>query len=308
MVPRWAGTVLQDSLGLRPGERVLVLADRPLAPAAAALDEAARALGAAEVKAHLLPDPDRLQVVPRWITDAVRSADAIVSLRAALRLAAEDALMRAALDAFHRARRGRWVSMAQVDVSVLETALAPGLAEAAARARALAARLRAAAGVRLTAPGGTDLQLTFAGRPVHADTGWVRQPGDFGNLPAGEAYVAPDETGAEGLLVVDVALGDIPLDRPVALRFRRGRVAEVTGGEAAAELRRRLGNDPWAWTVGELGLGTNPHVRPCGRVAVAEKALGTAHVALGGNLAFGGRNPASTHYDCVIAAADVRFL
>ncbi|OTA40813.1 MAG: hypothetical protein A6D92_13005 [Symbiobacterium thermophilum] len=81
--------------------------------------------------------------------------------------------------------------MAQVDVSVLETALAPGLAEAAARARALAARLRAAAGVRLTAPGGTDLQLTFAGRPVHADTGWVRQPGDFGNLPAGEAYVAP---------------------------------------------------------------------------------------------------------------------
>lgn len=308
MAAGWTGTVLRDSLGLQPGERVLILADRALEPAAEALAEAARALHAGAVELRTLPEPRRMRLVPKWLTAAVGSADAIISLRAALRLGVEDALMRAALDAFRRAGRGRWVSMAQVEMETLEIVLAPGLGEVVARTLALAARLRAATGVRLTAPGGTDLRVTYAGRPVWADTGRVREPGAFGNLPAGEAFVAPLETGAEGRLVVDVALGDIPLDRPVALTFRHGRVVAVSGGEAAAELRRRLGDDRWAWTVGELGLGANPHVKPCGRVALAEKALGTAHVALGGNLAFGGRNPAPTHYDCVIASPTVDFL
>jgi len=308
MAAAWTDTVLRHSLGLRSGERLLILADRELEPAAEALAGAARALGAGTVVRQVLPEPGRLQVVPRSLTDVVAAAAAVVSLRAELRLAVEDAPMRAARDAFRRAGRGRWVSLAQVDEETLQTALAPGLEEAAVRAAALAGRLRSAVGVRITAPGGTDLQVFYGGRPVLADTGRVREAGAVGNLPAGEAYVAPHETGVEGLLVVDVALGDIPLDQPVALTFRRGRVVTVTGGKAAAELRRRLGRDRWAWTVGELGLGSNPHLKPCDRVALAEKALGTAHVALGGNLAFGGRNPAATHYDCVIASPAVRFL
>lgn len=305
---RWTDAVLRQGLGLRPGERVLVMADRPLRPAADALAEAARALGAAEVMQHVLPEPGPLQVVSRSLTAAAAAADAVVVLRAELRLAAEDAPVRAARDAFRRARRGRWVSLAQVDEETLEAVLAPGLEEAAARAAALAGRLRSAVGVRLTAPGGTDLRVLYGGRPILVDTGWVRAPGDVGNLPAGEAFVAPYETRADGRLVVDVALGDIPLDQPVTLTFRRGRVVEAAGGQAAEELRRRLGDDRWAWTVGELGLGANPHVTPCSRVALAEKALGTAHIALGGNLSFGGRNPASTHYDCVIASPTLSFL
>lgn len=308
MTLRWTETVLGHSLGLRPGERVLILADRQLQPAAEALTEAARRMQAGEVVHYALPKPGRLQVVPRSLAAAVAAADVVISLRAELRLSVEDAAMRAAMDAFRRAGRGRWVSLAQVEVETLEAALSPGLEEVAARVSALAGRMRAAAGVRLTAPGGTDLRVSYEGRPVLVDTGQVREAGAVGNLPAGEAYVAPHETGVDGQLVVDVALGDIPLDQPVTLTFRRGRVMEATGGEAAAELRRRLGDDRWAWTVGELGLGVNPHITPSGRVALAEKALGTAHVALGGNLAFGGRNPAPTHYDCVIASPTVEFL
>lgn len=308
MTLRWTETVLGHSLGLRPGERVLILADRQLQPAAEALTEAARRMQAGEVVHYALPEPGRLQVVPRSLAAAVAAADVVISLRAELRLSVEDAAMRAAMDAFRRAGRGRWVSLAQVEVETLEAALSPGLEEVAARVSALAGRMRAAAGVRLTAPGGTDLRVSYEGRPVLVDTGQVREAGAVGNLPAGEAYVAPHETGVDGQLVVDVALGDIPLDQPVTLTFRRGRVMEATGGEAAAELRRRLGDDRWAWTVGELGLGVNPHITPSGRVALAEKALGTAHVALGGNLAFGGRNPAPTHYDCVIASPTVEFL
>lgn len=305
----WTETVWRESLGLRPGERVLLLADAPLAEAAEALAEAAGACGAGSVARFGLPEPRAgLQVVPRGLTAAAADADVLVCLRSGLNLAREDAAVRAARGAFRRSGRGRWAALAQVDLAVLEAALEPGLAEVERRARELADRMRAAAGVHLTAPGGTDLRLCWAGRPVLAETGRIQEPGSIGNLPPGEAYVAPHETRADGRLSVDVALGDIPLDGPVTLTFSRGRVVEVAGGGAAAELRRRLGDDPWAWTVGEFGLGANPYLPPCDRVALAEKALGTAHVALGGNRAFGGRNPAPTHYDCVIAAPVVRFL
>ncbi|WP_374711907.1 aminopeptidase [Symbiobacterium terraclitae] len=305
----WTETVLCESLGLRPGERVLIMADAPLAEAAEALAAAAGEVGAGRVARFALPEPRAgLQLVPRGLAAAAGGADVLVCLRSDLDLAREDAPVRAARGALRQAGRGRLAVLAQVDLAVLEATLEHGLAEVERRAEELAGRMRAAAGAHLTAPGGTDLRLSWAGRPVLAETGRLQEPGSAGNLPPGEAYVAPHEARADGRLVVDVALGDIPLDGPVALTLRQGRVVEVAGGKAAAELRRRLGDDPWAWTIGEFGLGANPHVAPCDRVSLAEKALGTAHVALGGNRAFGGRNPAPTHYDCVIAAPAVRYL
>ncbi|MGE5674277.1 MAG: hypothetical protein ACM3XM_10370, partial [Mycobacterium leprae] len=126
---------------------------------------------------------------------------------------------------------------------------------------------------------------------------------------AGEVYAAPLEVSAEGRLVVDLAMGDLPLPQPVALTFRQGRVVEATtlAGDSApmAPLRERLGTDPWAWTVGELGIGANPFVRTRGATAVVEKALGTVHIALGANRSFGGVNAAATHCDCVIGSPSV---
>ena len=75
---RWTDAVLRQGLGLRPGERVLVMADRPLRPAADALAEAARALGGAEVMQHVLPEPGPLQVVSRSLAAAAAAADAVV--------------------------------------------------------------------------------------------------------------------------------------------------------------------------------------------------------------------------------------
>jgi leucyl aminopeptidase (aminopeptidase T) len=168
--------------------------------------------------------------------------------------------------------------------------------------------MRSATGVHLKSGLGTDLRLSYAGRPVQVEDGRIRERGAMGNLPAGEVFVAPHEAQADGRLVVDLALGDLWLDAPVALTFERGRVVNVAGGRAAAELRSRLGKDDWAWTIGEFGLGANPHLKPCGKVALDEKVLGTAHTALGGNRSYGGANPAATHYDCVIKEPKVRFI
>lgn len=302
---------MQTNLALRQGERLVVLADEPLQMAAELLRAEARRLGAAETVALRLSSPgggQGLVVVPGRLVQAVEAADLVVSLQSQLALAHESPIYRAARAAFAGSASGRWGSLAQVDDEMLSRELTGDVRAIAAGAEAVAAPMRQAAGVRIVTPAGTDLELAFGHRPVHVETGLLHAPGSYGNLPAGEAYLAPLEESAQGRLVVDRCLGDIPLDQPVTLIFQGGRVTSAEGGTALPELHRRLGADPWAWTVGEFGIGANPYVRPRGRVAVDEKALGTIHIALGANQAFGGSNPATTHYDCVVADPKLTWL
>src|SRR5262245_55057857 len=82
------------------------------------------------------------------------------------------------------------------------------------RSTAVVARaLTAATTCRLTSAAGTDLELQLRGRAAHEDNGNLREPGSFGNLPAGEAYIAPIETKGEGTLVVDGSLAGYGLLR-----------------------------------------------------------------------------------------------
>ncbi|HEY8347454.1 MAG TPA: aminopeptidase [Symbiobacteriaceae bacterium] len=302
MADRWAGRVLRESLGLRAGETVLIAVDSPLEGAARVLTDQALELGAARVTVCRLPDPSGpLTVVPRRWLDEMACADVVISLFSRFDLSREMPLIRAAMAVFRRQNRSRWALGAGVDEGLLTEALAGDPGIVATAARSLWARLRSSAGVRITTEAGTDLTLKWSGRRFCVETGLIRLPGMLGNLPGGEVYIAPREESAEGRLVVDLSLGDIPLDRPVVLTFHRGRVVSLEGGEAARELRRRLGSDPWAWTVGEFGVGANPYLPVRGVASTDEKVRGTVHVALGGNLRFGGKNPADSHYDCVIS-------
>ncbi|MFZ5814062.1 MAG: aminopeptidase [Bacillota bacterium] len=304
----WVESLLSASLRLKRGERVLIMHDAPLLQAGEALAAGALEMGAVHVQRVLLPEPGRgLAVVPTALTEAAGRADLLLSLRSQLDLSGEDPHIRAAMSAFLQGGRGRWGSLAQVDQEVLEEALSGDPGAVAREAERLAARVRRHSAVRITSDTGTDLSLSYAGRPVHVETGVIDRPGTIGNLPGGEVFVAPLEQSAEGRLVVDLCLGDLLLDQPVCLTFQRGRVVAVEGGQAAQRLRQRLGRDDWAWTIGEFGLGANPHIRRRGRVALDEKALGTAHIALGANRSFGGVNPAETHYDCVLAEPRIEF-
>lgn len=310
MPDRWVENILVESLGLRPGERVLVVSDRTLREAGAALVAGARSRGAALANQMFLPELGRaFTVVPTALVQAVREADVLVMIRADLELWDEDPVVRAMMSAFREAGRGRWASLAQVDELLLNGELSADFGVIPGEVERLAALLRSGSRVRITSAAGTDLTLSYGGRPLQLETGLIRSPGAIGNLPAGEVYVAPLETSADGRLVVDLSLGDIWLDLPVTLTFERGRVVDAEGGWALRDLRQRLGEDDWAWTIGEFGLGANPHIkRGRGRVAHDEKSLGTAHIALGANLVFGGKNPAATHYDCVIADAHIEVL
>src|SRR5207249_9212830 len=86
---------------------------------------------------------------------------------------------------------------------------------------------------RVTTPAGTDITLSIEGRQGIADTGLLTRRGSFGNLPAGEAFLAPVEGTAEGIIVVDGSVGDSgALAEPITLVVRQGYVTDVTGTDA----------------------------------------------------------------------------
>jgi leucyl aminopeptidase (aminopeptidase T) len=54
-----------------------------------------------------------------------------------------------------------------------------------------------------------------------------------------------------------------------------------------------------------MSIGLNPLGRVSGLALESEAALGTGHIALGNNLAYGGRVDAPGHLDCVLRDVSV---
>jgi len=154
--------------------------------------------------------------------------------------------------------------------------------------------------IRIRSPSGTDFEASIAGRKGMADTGMIHRPGDFGNLPAGEGFIAPVEESCSGVVAFDCSFSGIGvLEEPLVLRVERGRLLNPP---AALEEAFRSESSRW---VAEIGIGTNPSAVLRGNVLEDEKVLGTVHVAFGDNHTFGGRVEAEVHLDGVLSAPDV---
>jgi leucyl aminopeptidase (aminopeptidase T) len=152
---------------------------------------------------------------------------------------------------------------------------------------------------RITTPLGTDVQVEFAGREWHMDTGLALRPGDFTNLPGGELFIAP--TSANGTLIIDGSFGDFGLlDSPLELILKDGACVEARGARAddLNKLFEELGPD--ARNVAELGIGMNPKARLWGILLEDEKVGNTIHMALGNDCSFGGTCTVAMHCDGIV--------
>jgi aminopeptidase len=165
----------------------------------------------------------------------------------------------------------------------------------------VAAALSVADSCRITSPLGTDITLSIAGRRAICDDGHLQARGAFGNLPAGEAYIAPIETVGTGTIVFDGALAGYGLlQEPLRVRLEAGRVVHAEGEAAGWLLKTLDAGGRHGRSIAEIGIGTNPNARLCGLIAVDEKARGTAHLAFGTSATFGGANHAAVHIDAVL--------
>lgn len=161
-----------------------------------------------------------------------------------------------------------------------------------------------------------DAELTIdAGGPENValvSSGRLR-PGTWGNLPSGEAFLLP--VTATGSLVVDKAVAGVPAGFD-AFRLEVMDARVSLGANAPAKLKEVLERDKQeAQSAGEspenvrrvceFGIGTNPRARVTSSFIEIEKILGTVHVAIGGNIAFGGSIQAPGHTDMVVGAPEV---
>lgn len=161
--------------------------------------------------------------------------------------------------------------------------------------------------IRVKSPKGTDIKLTYKGRKLLQDTGTITDEsymmGDpLINLPAGEIFLAPEETTAEGKAVFDEVWigGRKVLD--LCLTFNAGHVIDFTAKEGQKYFQEYFDNLTVPGRIlAEFGIGLNPFItKVIGLVSTDEKAVGTIHLGIGNNSYFGGRNHAENHDDFVI--------
>jgi leucyl aminopeptidase (aminopeptidase T) len=158
--------------------------------------------------------------------------------------------------------------------------------------------------VRVCDANGTDLTLSIDKRRVSVEVGTLEECFATGKecgveVPGGEVYVAPVETSANGLLVVD-EFRDYHI-RNLKLHFKDGKIVNFKaekGSDVFRDLLEKAEGDKDR--IAEFGIGTNYCMKPIGYRIYDEKALGTVHIAIGNNVHLGGINKASIHYDFVL--------
>lgn len=200
----------------------------------------------------------------------------------------------------------RYASMPLFEFSMLEGPMSVEWKDLARISRGIAARLNKSVEVGISTPNGSKLSFSMRGRKALADTGILTKQGAFGNLPAGEVFLAPVEGSARGRLVLEWA-PTRELASPVALVIRDGLVEEVVGDEEfAEELRMRLSEREENRNIAEFGIGTNSRAKRPDNILESEKIMGTIHIALGDNSTFGGKVKTTLHQDFVFFRPTVR--
>lgn len=143
------------------------------------------------------------------------------------------------------------------------------------------------------------LEMDLEGRDGIPSTGIYKKPGESGNLPSGEAYIAPLEDSVNGEMLIDGSMVGVgKLSSSLYVKIQDGKLVELTGKDS--DKLEILFDNERNRTVGELGIGTNHAARLTGVILEDEKIYGTVHIAFGTNTSFGGTNKADCHLDGII--------
>lgn len=171
----------------------------------------------------------------------------------------------------------------------------------------MAAKITAAQAVEIYTGENHRLVIPIKERTGIASTGVFREKGASGNLPSGEAYVAPIEGEAEGTIAINGSIAGIGLlKEAIILTIKEGRLMEAT--TSVGEKLLQLLGDGDGRLLCELGIGTNYAARITGNILEDEKAYDTIHIAFGSNHTFGGTIQTNVHIDCVTRKPRIKWI
>jgi leucyl aminopeptidase (aminopeptidase T) len=291
-----AAKLCDEVLGVKSGERALVLADTAsdmqavLATAAAARNRGAKV----SVMWYETILPNIMVEPPEQVAAAMKNSDIIIDYAVTLYTKAQKEAVEAG---------ARFICLSFVDSDLLVRCVGkvdlPKLLELG---EALVNEIRKGKTVRITSEAGMDLTCKLKPTSeVYQSGSKATKPGDVAML-AGQVTFSTDLEEVDGTIVFDGTLwppNEIGLIKsPVRLEVEKGKITAVKGGWEAKIFERwlRSFNDPNMFNYAHVSLGFNPGVRKLtGRIAVDERFFGSVVIGIGH---YRGR-PAKNHTDGV---------
>ena len=284
--------VLTSCMDVKAGETVLVVTDDEKFQIGQALYQAAKELGADAMLVTMSPREVSGQEPPASIAAAMKAADVVLCP-----MSTSITHTRAKIEA---AKAGaRIATMPNITEDMFrQGAMTVDYDTVMELTNRVTEMLTQASTARIEKDGHV-LTLDLAGRPGIPSPGVYREKGQAGNLPSGEAYIAPLESGSNGSMIIDGSMVGIGLlESPLQVQVKDGKLQSIQGAEAE-KVGFLLNNERNA-TLCELGIGTNYAARLTGVILEDEKAYQTVHIAFGTNIGFGGTNKADCHIDGII--------
>jgi leucyl aminopeptidase (aminopeptidase T) len=194
-----ARNVVEHCLGIQAGEIVSIVtdsADPDRIEIARAFWEEARAKGAEVILAEMLARKNSGEEPPAPIAQLMAESNIVLC-------PTTKSLSHTQARRIASARGARIASLPGITKDMVIRCLTADYGSIAALTKRVAEKLSRGSQFKVESELGTSLELERKGRTVGADTGLLTQRGDFGNLPAGEAFFAPMEGTANGKIVFD---------------------------------------------------------------------------------------------------------
>lgn len=284
--------VLSSCLAVKKGEEVLIVTDNTRKEIGEAIYVAAGNLGCERLLMVMNERELSGQEPPKAVAAAMKSADVVIA-PTAQSLTHTNARIEAA-------KAGtRVATMPGITEEMFSQGAMTADYSRVEKLTAVVTEMLSKASVAKIEKDGHVLTININGRDGVPSPGVYREPGKCGNLPSGEAYIAPLEDGSEGEMIVDGSMVGIgKLDSPLHMVISGGKLRSVTG-EKSENLDVLLKNETNG-TLCELGIGTNEAAVLNGIILEDEKVYGTVHIAFGTNTSFGGVNKAECHMDGII--------
>src|ERR1039457_1989791 len=152
---------------------------------------------------------------------------------------------------------GRFASLPNFDPDMFFSSMMVDWQALAERTARLADYVNSGTELRLETPKGTRMNFGKSCRIGKGHDGLLSKPGSFGNLPAGEVYLAPMEGTSSGVMVIEYAPAR-KLASPLRLVVEKGIVTEIHGDEPyRLKLEQKFAESPANRNIAELGIGTN---------------------------------------------------
>ncbi|HEX8974984.1 MAG TPA: aminopeptidase [Solirubrobacteraceae bacterium] len=289
-------TIIERCLAVKRGEDVLVVVDPPTREIGEALREGAARAGADAVLAIMDTRATHGTDPARPIAAAMSACDVFIA-PTSRSLSHAPARKRASESG------ARGATLPGVTAEMLARVMAVDFDLMASRSRQVAELLTGSDEAHLTCPLGSDFTVDLRDRTGIADDGALTEPGAFGNLPAGEGFIAP--RSGSGTIVAS-SLAPLGLtDEPAVLTVQGGHLIDARDGLGPEYIELLRAHDEAGTNLAELGVGTNDRARLTGNILEDEKILGTVHVAFGASAGIGGTVSVPIHLDVVVLDASL---